>query len=36
MAEDNPEKRIEIYKGLAGEVIFDVDTEGETIWATQA
>ena len=28
------EKRIEIYKGLAGEVIFDVDTEGETIWAT--
>ena len=36
MAEDNPEKRIEIYKGLAGEVIFDLDTEGETIWATQA
>ncbi|MCR5699992.1 MAG: type II toxin-antitoxin system death-on-curing family toxin [Candidatus Saccharibacteria bacterium] len=36
MTEDNPEKRIEIYKGLAGEVIFDVDTEGETIWATQA
>ena len=28
------EKRIEIYKGLAGEVVFDVDTEGETIWAT--
>ena len=30
------ERRIEIYKGLSGEVIFDVDTEGETIWATQA
>ena len=36
MAEDNIEKRIEIYKGLTGEVVFDVDTEGETIWATQA
>ena len=30
------EKRIEIYRGLSGEVVFDVDTEGETIWATQA
>lgn len=30
------EKRIEIYEGLKGEVIFDVDTEEETIWATQA
>ena len=30
------EKRIEIYKGAEGEVVFDVDTEGETIWATQA
>ena len=30
------EKRIEIYEGLRGEVVFDVDTEGETIWATQA
>ena len=31
------EKRsIEIYKGLTGEVVFDVDTEEETIWATQA
>ena len=30
------EKRIEIYKGLKGEVVFDVDTEGETFWATQA
>ncbi len=29
------EKRVEIYKGLAGEVVFDVDMEGETIWATQ-
>lgn len=29
------EKRIEIYEGVAGEVVFDVDTEGETIWATQ-
>lgn len=32
--EQNVEKRIEIYKGLTGEVVFDVDTEGETIWAT--
>jgi len=30
------EKRIEIYKGAEGEVVFDVDPEGETIWATQA
>ena len=29
------EKRIEIYKGAEGEVVFDVDTEGETIWASQ-
>ena len=28
------EKRIEIYKGLEGEVVFDIDAEGETIWAT--
>ena len=28
------EKRIEIYRGLAGEVVFDVDASGETIWAT--
>ena len=28
------EKRIEIYEGLAGEVVFDVDAESETIWAT--
>ncbi len=30
------EQRIEIYRGLEGEVIFDVDAEEETIWATQA
>ncbi len=30
------EKRIEIYQGAEGEVVFDVDAEGETIWATQA
>ena len=29
------DKRIEIYKGLEGEVVFNVDAEGETIWATQ-
>ena len=34
MAEDEGEKRIEIYQSLSGEVVFDVDTEGETIWAT--
>ena len=28
------ERKIEIYKGVAGEVVFDVDTEGNTIWAT--
>ncbi|MBR0242851.1 virulence protein RhuM/Fic/DOC family protein [Candidatus Saccharibacteria bacterium] len=28
------EKRIEIYEGLKGEVVFDVDAERETIWAT--
>ena len=36
MSEEDTEKRIEIFKGTAGEVVFDVDTEGETIWATQA
>ncbi len=30
------EKRIEIYEGLKGEVVFDVDTQEETLWATQA
>lgn len=34
MTEDNNEKRIEIYEGMTGEVIFDVDAKGETIWAT--
>ncbi len=34
MTEKNSEKRIEIYEGMTGEVIFDVDREGETIWAT--
>ena len=29
------EKRIEIYRGAEGEVVFDVDAEGETIWASQ-
>ena len=36
MTEESMEKRIEIYKGEAGEVVFDVDASGETIWATQA
>ena len=35
MAEENIQKRIEIYKGLTGEVIFDMDAGGETLWATQ-
>ena len=30
------ERRIEIYQGAKGEVIFDVDSTSETIWATQA
>ncbi len=34
MAEENPEKRIEIFKGATGEVVFDVDADNETIWAT--
>ena len=34
MSEGNIEKRIEIYKGLEGEVVFDVDSDNETIWAT--
>ena len=29
------EKQIEVYKIREGEVIFDVDIEKETIWATQ-
>ena len=31
----NKEKRVEIYKVQKGEVIFDIDTKDETIWATQ-
>ncbi len=30
------EKGIEIYKTASGEVVFNVDPENETIWATQA
>lgn len=29
------EKRMEIYQGVKGEIVFDVDADGETIWATQ-
>ena len=29
------EKRVEIYKAVKGEVVFNVDAENETIWATQ-
>ena len=36
MTEDNAEKRIEIYQGEKGEVVFDVDVDAETIWATRA
>ena len=35
-ANKNQEKRIEIYKGLSGEVVFNVDAEAETLWATRA
>ena len=31
---EGQDNRIEIFKGLSGEVIFDVDTEGETLWAS--
>lgn len=31
----NDERQIEIYKAVKGEVIFNVDAENETIWATQ-
>ncbi len=30
------ERQIEIYKGAEGEIVFDVDSELETLWATQA
>lgn len=29
------EKRVEIYQGIKGEIVFDVDAKAETIWATQ-
>ena len=29
------EKQIEIYKVVEGEVVFDVDAQKETIWATE-
>lgn len=32
---DNLEKRIEIYQGASGEVMFDIDANEETLWATQ-
>ena len=33
---EGQEKKVEIYKGLTGEVVFNVDVEEETLWATQA
>ena len=36
MAEDMTENKLQIFKGMKGEVVFDGDAEGETIWATQA
>lgn len=33
---EGQEKKVEIYKGLTGEVVFNVDVEDETLWATQA
>lgn len=30
------ERQIEIYKGESGEIVFDIDANEETIWATQA
>lgn len=35
MSDKNSEKKIEIFKGVEGEVVFDVDVEAETLWATQ-
>lgn len=34
MASDS--KQVEIYKAVKGEVVFNVDADNETIWATQA
>ncbi|MBQ6414407.1 virulence protein RhuM/Fic/DOC family protein [Candidatus Saccharibacteria bacterium] len=36
VTENSTDTRIEIYQGENGEVVFDVDVEAETIWATQA
>ena len=33
---EGQKKKVEIYKGLTGEVVFNVDAEEETLWATQA
>lgn len=33
---DDKNKGLEIYKAVKGEIVFNVDTENETIWATQA
>ena len=30
------EKQIEIYRGIEGEIVFNVDKDEQTIWATQA
>ena len=32
----NKKNSIEIYRGISGEVVFDIDASEETIWATQA
>ena len=32
---ESAEKRIRIYQASEGEIVFDVDFEKETIWATQ-
>ena len=34
MTDERTEKRIEIYQGEKGEVVFNVDVDAETIWAT--
>jgi len=36
MTEEPVKSEIEIYKGVSGEVVFNIDAEEETIWATQA
>ncbi|MDO5481395.1 MAG: RhuM family protein [Candidatus Saccharibacteria bacterium] len=33
---NNPETKIEIYQGDQGEIVFNVDANQETIWASQA